>query len=170
MSPTYTGNPSLAERFWDLVNVGMPLAEAPALLFDLYITHHFYTMSGLSEIKDFWLDDDSNLVVELSDGSNPDPETVLTRDPYPHEEPTMALATVYGLHRTRMREKRWQAAEQEEMERRQAGAPRITPSKQPDPLKPVIPGGTAAITLMIFFWAGLGADFPFPGRRNIWPR
>ena len=95
--PTYTGNPSLAERFWDLVNVGMPLAEAPALLFDLYITHHFYTMSGLSEIKALWLDDDSNLVVKLSDGSNPDPEEILTRDPRVPDRAPTPLSVLYQI-------------------------------------------------------------------------
>ena len=90
------------------------------------------------------------------------PETVPTRDPYPHEQPTMVLDTVYGLHRTRTREKRWQAAEQEEMERRQAGAPRITPPEQPDPLKPVIPGGHGGHNLddLLLGWRRNGLSLP----------
>ena len=112
--PTYTGNPSLAERFWDLVNVGMPLAEAPALLFDLYITHHFYTMSGLSEIKAFWLDDDSNLVVELSDGSNPDPEKILTRDPRVPDRAPTPLSVLYQIRSMKL--------EREEIKRLMAAA------------------------------------------------
>ena len=112
--PTYTGNPSLAERFWDLVNVGMPLAEAPALLFDLYITHHFYTMSGLSEIKALWLDDDSNLVVELSDGSNPDPEKILTRDPRVPDRAPTPLSVLYQIRSMKL--------EREEIKRLMAAA------------------------------------------------
>ena len=95
--PAYTGNPSIAVRFWDLVAAGVPLAKAPALLFDLYVTRHFYVIAEPSAIEAIRLDDGGNLTVELSDGSKPDPETILTRDPGGSDKPPQPLAVLYQI-------------------------------------------------------------------------
>ena len=73
--PTYTGNPSLAERFESLKRDGKSPTDAVELLSELYYAFHFRIVQPLPGDPCFRLRIDGELVVEL-DGRRLDPERI----------------------------------------------------------------------------------------------